>query len=407
MRHLSRAIVAAACCGAIAVPIRATQDGDDGHHGPRRYHVVELSSIGGTNSRGQSINNLNWVAGWSNEDGNATRHATLWIHGFKVDLGTLGGPNSSVQWPVKNTRGLLAGIAETNTPQPRGESWSCSAFFPSVTGKICRGVVWEWGAIRELPTLGGSGSNSFATGANNRREVVGWSENGVEDSTTCTLPQVFQFRPVVWGPGRDQIRELPLFPGDNSGAATAINDRGQVVGISGECDQAVGRLTAKHALLWEHGRIRDIGNLGVKTWNTPMAITQRGDTIVGFAGQPDDPEGERVHAFVWRRGQGRGQGMREILPFEGHVYSSANGVNERGQVVGTSCSEGFVECRAFLWQHGVMTALDDLREPGYKNLLTSGQDINDDAVITGRALDETTRERPAFIAFPIPRDRVD
>jgi probable HAF family extracellular repeat protein len=95
--------------------------------------------------------------------------------------------------------------------------------------------------------------------------------------------------------------------------------------------------------------------------------------------------------------------MREIPPFEGHVYSSANGVNERGQVVGTSCSKGFVECRAFLWQHGEMTALNDLREPGYESLLTSGQDINDDGVITGRALNETTRERPAFIAFPIPR----
>src|SRR5262249_3386301 len=148
MRHLSRAVAAAACCGAVAVPIRATQDGDGGRHRPRRLQVVELASNGGTSSRGQRVNDLNWVAGWSNEAGNAARPATLWVSGFKFDLGTLGGPNSSVQWPVKNTRGLLAGIAETNVPQPRGELWSCSAFFPSVTGLLCRGVVWEWGAIR-------------------------------------------------------------------------------------------------------------------------------------------------------------------------------------------------------------------------------------------------------------------
>lgn len=89
---------------------------------------------------------------------------------------------------------------------------------------------------------------------------------------TCVPPQVLQFRPVVWGPGPHQLRELPPLPGDTSGAATAINDRGQVVGISGICDQAVGRYTARHAVLWENGHATDFGNLGGDSWNTPMAI---------------------------------------------------------------------------------------------------------------------------------------
>ena len=76
----------------------------------------------------------------------------------------------------------LAGIAQTSEPE-LDEAWSCSAFFgaPFATGFTCRGVVWEWGAIRALPTLGGR--NSFATGANNRRQVVGWSENTVVSTT--------------------------------------------------------------------------------------------------------------------------------------------------------------------------------------------------------------------------------
>ena len=37
----------------------------------------------------------------------------------------------------------------------------------------------------------------------------------------------------------------PLVADDTSGAATAINDDGLVVGISGTCDQAVGRHTAR------------------------------------------------------------------------------------------------------------------------------------------------------------------
>ncbi|PYJ70639.1 MAG: hypothetical protein DME75_08930 [Verrucomicrobia bacterium] len=60
------------------------------------------------------------------------------------------------------------------------------------------------------------------------------------------------------GPPADQIHDLPLIPGDTSGAATAINDNGQIVGISGICDQAVGRHTARHAVLWENGTVTDI-----------------------------------------------------------------------------------------------------------------------------------------------------
>ena len=94
------------------------------------YHVTNLSSLGGTVSRGNSINNRGWVAGYSNLAGNQSRHATLWLDGMAVDLGTLGGPNSSVTWPVKNNRGLIAGISQTATPDPLGENWSCAAFFP-------------------------------------------------------------------------------------------------------------------------------------------------------------------------------------------------------------------------------------------------------------------------------------
>ena len=87
----------------------------------------------------------------------------------------------------------------------------------------------------------------------------------------------------------------------------------------------------------------------------------------------------------------------------GDLYSEAHGINERRQVVGVSCSnaDGSGNCRAFLWQDGVMTDLNTLVAPGYTNLLTTAQDINDLGVITGRALDPITGERPAFLATPI------
>ena len=361
-----------------------------------RYRVTNLPSLGGTVSRGNSLDDRGWMAGYSELAGNQSRHATLWLHGSPLDLGTLGGPNSSVTWPVKSNTGLIAGIAQTATPDPLGENWSCSAFFsgPAATGYTCLGFAWEGGAMRALPTLGGN--NGFATGANDLGQIVGWAENTVHDPT-CVPPQVLQFRPVLWGPGKHQVHELPPLPGDTSGAATAINDRGQVVGISGICDQAVGRFTAAHAVLWDGGRVTDLGNLGGNAWNTPMAINQRGD-VVGFAGQPgDDPDNPQLRAFLWTR---RG-GIQNLGTLPGDVYSEAHGINEWDQVVGDSC-DAAGNCRAFLWQNGVMKDLNALVAPGYTGVLTTAQDINDLGAITGRAADPATGGRLAFLATPAP-----
>jgi probable HAF family extracellular repeat protein len=368
----------------------------------RQYRVSDLDSLGGTNSRGNSINNQDWVAGYSNLALNQSRHAALWKNHSLVDLGTLGGPNSSVTWNVKNTRGIIAGIAQTATPDPLGEFWSSSAFFPGPNniGFICLGFAWEHGQMRALPTLGGN--NGFATGANNRGEVVGWAENTCHDST-CVPPQVLQFRPVLWELERNHIQthEFPLISGDTSGAATGINDQGQAVGISGICDQAIGRHTARHAVFWENGGVIDIGNLGANWWNTPTAINGRGD-VVGFAGDSAFPEGDILHAFIWTRHDG----IRPLLALPGrvpeHVDSEAYGVNERRQVVGVSCDADFVDCRAVVWDNGaVPTDLNDLKAPGYSARLEQAKDINDKGEITGRAIDPITGVRTAFLAVPV------
>src|SRR5712664_3986687 len=74
------------------------------------YVVANLPSLGGTVNSGNSLNDLGWASGTSNLPGDATQHAILWLHGPSIDLGTLGGPNSGVIWPVKNERALISGI---------------------------------------------------------------------------------------------------------------------------------------------------------------------------------------------------------------------------------------------------------------------------------------------------------
>src|SRR5207253_7353663 len=57
----------------------------------------------------------------------------------------------------------------------------------------------------------GGGTIGFATGSNNRRQVGRWTGTTMQDPT-CVTPQVLQFRPVIWRPGKDQIEVLPQCP---------------------------------------------------------------------------------------------------------------------------------------------------------------------------------------------------
>src|SRR5438874_5860498 len=133
-----------------------------------QYQVSTLASLGGTSSGGNSINNLSWVAGYFRQS-DRNRHATLWRNDALTDLDTLGGPNSSVTWNVKNTAGILVGISQTLTPELLGESWSSAAFYstPNNVGYINLGFVWQQGQgqMRGLPNFPG-GNNGFATAAN-------------------------------------------------------------------------------------------------------------------------------------------------------------------------------------------------------------------------------------------------
>jgi len=395
-------ILITVCCAANLAPVQAQKP--EAAKARTQYQVSDLPGLAGTSNGGNSINDQTWVSGYARRP-DRNRHAALWRNSLLTDLGTLGGPNSSVTWNVKNTAGIIVGISQTATPEPLGESWSSAAFYspPNNVGYINLGFVWEdgQGPMRGLPNFPG-GNNGFATGANNLGQVVGWAENGVHDPTCCCT-QVLQFRPAVWTLGPpDQIEDLPLIVGDSSGAATAINDNGQIVGIAGICDQAVGRHTAKHAVLWQNGTVTDIyPNAPAPWWNTPTAINQRGD-VVGFAGDPAFVEGDVLHAFMWTRDDG----IRLLKPLPNrtpkHVDSEAYGINERRQVVGVSCDVDLVDCRAVIWDHGnTPTDLNDLKAPGYSSILASAKDINNAGEITGRAVDPITGVLTAYLAVPV------
>jgi probable HAF family extracellular repeat protein len=367
-----------------------------GNKQPSKYYVFNLGTapFGGV-PEPVGINNLGWISGGDNLASNTSVHAVLWV-GTPMDLGTLGGPNSNISWPNHSTNGEIVGIAETAKKNPLGEAWSCSAFFFNQNdGYECNGFVWQDGVRTALPPFQG-GYNSYAAGVNNKGQVVGWAENGVRDPTCNNAPptsQFLQFEAAIWGPRLNHMTQLPPYPGDPDSAATAINDRGQIVGISGLCANAVGGASAVHALLWENGQTINLGNLGANAWNTPISLNNSGQ-VVGFANNTYD----NFQAFLWTH-ESR---TMQPLPFIGDDNSSiAYDINENGQIVGVSNggSESYGQ-RAFLYENGMMMDLNGLVQGGTPLYLLLAQGINDQGEIVGTAFDESSGEQVGYLAVP-------
>lgn len=355
---------------------------------PSGYRIDVLGSLGGTNSAANTLNDRGWAMGTSFLSGNQSMHAALWVgtHPKPIDLETLGGPNSAVEWPIENDQGYVAGISETSKQDPLGESkgWSCHAFLPDggSSGDTCLGFVWYRNAMKPLPTLGGN--NGYAAGMNQRDEIVGWAETSAHD-TTCVLPQKLQFLPVVWNAHTLNVQKLPTVTADGKtdpdGAATAANANGEVVGISGICDQAVGRFTGLHAVLWRNGMPTALKTIGGISWNTPTAINDRGQ-IVGFLNKPGsaDKKGDQNFISVLWNAPDEAPVVIGTLPND--ALSEPTAINDRGDVLGVS----FPSSHVYLWRKHHMTDLTALVSKGYPQLeLVSVGGINDRGEIAGQA----------------------
>jgi probable HAF family extracellular repeat protein len=129
-----------------------------------------------------------------------------------------------------------------------------------------------------------------------------------------------------------------------------------------------------------------------------MDINAQGD-VVGFSNPPGagDPEGEFIaRAFHWTYGAAK---VDDLKALDGDLFSEAFAINAHDQVVGVSFG-GANGSRAFIWQDGVLTNLNDLANVA-PDVLLSAQDINDAGQITGRVRDAATGEILAFVATPV------
>ena len=103
------------------------------------------------------------------------------------------------------------------------------------------GFLWRRSHI-DSPTLGGN--NGQAAAINNRGQIVGISETTVPDSGCPSGKQPgTTMLPVMWEKG--EVRPLPTLPGKADGFVQGLNNQGQAVGAAGTCTSF-----AIHAVLW-------------------------------------------------------------------------------------------------------------------------------------------------------------
>ena len=230
-----------------------------------------------------------------------------------------------------------------------------------VSGASSAGSVQARWLIRDLGSLGG---NSQANAMNEKGQIVGMSGIGVKSATGGEIAHAF-----LWQKGR--MIDLGTLSADfNVSYASAINGRGQIIGTS-EKVVPMGNTEGterSRAFLWQKGKLTDLGGFGGKITRA-SAINEEGQ-IVGYSASTASPYSQAV---LWQNGT-----IADLGTPPGFSGSGASAINERGQVVGSS-STASGEFHAVLWQDGAVTDLGAL--PGAT--VSVARDINDRGQVVG------------------------
>jgi probable HAF family extracellular repeat protein len=300
-------------------------------------------------------------------------------HHYKfIDLGTFGGPSSSVPtvfYEINGTAGAqvisqtatVTGSADSSVPDPLCFGDDC--FFPNA-------FQWQNGQLTNLGALPGSqwsGSNWIS----NNGLIAGLSQNG-ENDPLIGIPEI---RAVLWRSG--QITDLGTLAGGYESGANSVNSRGQVVGLTtnGTPDPysyfyfqilGVSTGTQGRAFLWDkqHG-MQDLGTLGgPDAWAGQVndAGQVAGISYTSFTANASNaspacaPNTPTQDPFFWDKNSG----MIDIGTFGG-TCGITNAINSRGQVAGQSYLAGNTVAHAFLWDKNSHPQLKDLGTLGGDN----------------------------------------
>ncbi len=262
--------------------------------GPMGERKTESSTMTGINAAGE------WVGEIKDEDGR--RRAILMSQGRRIEIGTLGGSDSTAN--AINNQGMVTGGALTSN-----NAWHAFRYDEAL-------------GMRDLGTLGGS--SSVGTAINESGHIVGYAD------TVDGHYHAFVDTGIA-------MLDLGTFGGKNS-YATGINANGYVVGAA-QLPNGYRR-----AFLYKPGSgMIELPTLGGRV-SVATAINDAG-IVVGASEMPD----ESWHAFMYD-----GKRMVDLGAMISQGSSFANGINARGHIVGTLKIKGHDAPHTFIYKDGRM-----------------------------------------------------
>jgi probable HAF family extracellular repeat protein len=324
------------------------------------YHVTDLGTVGGTNSRATAINSSGQVVGYSQNSAGQLR-AFLYSGGSIQDLGANGGVGSTAS--AINDSGQIVGDYTFGTgPDPVRKGFS----YTSGSG------------MHDIGSLGGAWNEPY--GLNNAGQIVGISNTGAG-----------AFRAYVYnGSTYTNLGTL----GGNWSYAIGINDSGVIVGDANTASEQ------EHGFRFSGGVMTDLGTLPPPATNgsTAYAINASGQ-IAGYSYQTSGPG----LGFIVN-----GTTLTPLGALSGHG-SLAHGINSAGVITGASefiASYSFNLSvsggHGFYWSSGTIRDLNSMVDgSGSGWTITEGNGINGNGLIAGSALN-SSGVLHAVLLTPVP-----
>jgi probable HAF family extracellular repeat protein len=331
------------------------------------WTLIDLGTLGGSQTFADSINDLGQVVGSSQLAGDGGSHAFFYANGVMQDISPINsGDIRAGRLGINNFGHVASGVVVGDSYYPAiyhpqgaqtmtlGSLGCMSGFTGVATGINDSGVtvgysylslsgprhafIYRNGSMADLGSLGGY---SGALGVNASGVAVGFASDTMNGFG----------RAVVWA----NHSILDISNGSES-EARAINDFGQVVG------EATSPTGTHQAFLWNNGTTENLGTLATGRNSEAYSINNHGDVVgssdvisgISFETNPITREitivtNYQSHAFLYSNGS-----MTDLNTListnSGWQLYYAYGINNSDQIVGWGSMDGGENFRSFILQ---------------------------------------------------------
>ncbi|HKD43995.1 MAG TPA: hypothetical protein VKB87_27180, partial [Myxococcaceae bacterium] len=223
--------------------------------------------------------------------------------------------------------------------------------------------LWDKGQMIDLGTLGGLNANAGGTNQNDELAVL--SETATKDplgEDFCGFGTNLICLGAIWKHGA--LTPLPTL-GGNNGQAVTINNRGQLVGFAENSTRdtscMVPQVLGFEAVVWgSDGHVQELSPLPGDSVGFALGINDSGQ-VVGSSGSCANtrlvPLRIGPHAVLWENGS-----ATDLGSLGGKRFNTAAAINNRGEVVGASTLPDEATLHSFLWTKA--TGMRDLGTVG-------------------------------------------